>query len=63
MIFERIFKFDSQVLYSKRDDVRESSDLPVMLKKHARNQLQACPEEVASRLEWILIYIDDFCLI
>ena len=51
MFVDRICKFDSQVLYSKRDDVRESWDLPVMLKKHARNQLQACPEEVASRLE------------
>ena len=51
MIVDRIFKSDSQVLYSKRDDVRESWDLPLMLKKHTRNQLQACPEEVASRLE------------
>ena len=51
MFVDRICKFDSQVLYSKRDDVRESWDLPVMLKKHARNQLQACPEEVASRLD------------
>ena len=52
MIVEHLCKYDSQVLYSKRDDVRESWDLPLMLKKHARNQLQACPEEVAaSRLE------------
>ena len=51
MTVERICKFDSQVLYSKRDIVRESWDLPVMLRKHARNQLQACAEEVASRLE------------
>jgi len=42
----QLFHALGKVLYSKRDDVRESWDLPLMLKKHARNQLQACPEEV-----------------
>ena len=34
----------------ERGDTEESWELPQLLKKHARNQLQACPEEVGTDL-------------
>ena len=42
----QLFHALGKVLYSKRGEAEESWQLPQLLKKHARNQLQACPEEV-----------------
>jgi len=54
----QLFHALGKVLYSKRGDVEESWKLPQLLKKHARNQLQACPEEV---VELSGMTSDSFC--
>ena len=42
----QLFHALGKVLYSKRGEVEESWQLPRILRKHTRNQLLACPEEV-----------------
>jgi len=54
----QLFHALGKVLYSKRGEVEESWQLPHLLKKHTRNQLQACPEQV---IELSGMTSDSFC--
>jgi len=54
----QLFHALGKVLYSKRGEVEENWQLPQLLKKHARKQLQANPEEV---IELSGMTSDSFC--